>query len=397
LKLSEDRKRYELIPERVATIRLIFELSCAGKGCNAIADELQGRGIKTVEGKSRWHPNFIIRMLQDRACLGEFQPQMRATRTRSVNVGEPIPDYFPAIIDQRTFDRANTLVSSRNLRKTRGPSKPHRTNIFKDILFDPENKPFHIHITYPREYRMLRSKYGAGGPTISYEMMERAFVLCISEIDATSLRDKADDETTGLIDKLASIDAKIAMIKARIKTEDDIGYLLDSQRDLTRDREAAKKALEDAMVRCRNPIVESVKALQESPVSDAEYFRARLRLAVTKIYLAVDELPLAGRKWKIGHCQIHFRGGYTKAYTFGYRNSRGYLAEEVKVSDVLNVKGHNLGPWRSVLGDQRKQVFLSVTLESALRAHIVGAKVPSEEEMATWQAAADRGDLVSIE
>jgi DNA invertase Pin-like site-specific DNA recombinase len=391
---------YNLVQDRVDAVKRIFELACQGHGCKVIADKLQAEGIKTAEGKPRWHPNFIIRIIQNRAVMGEFQPRMRVTRHKSVDVGEAIPGYYPKIIEAEVFNEANKLMGERKAEhpRTRGPSKQHRINIFKDILFDPEDRPFHISITYPREYRMLRSVYGRGGPNISYEMMERAFVQCINEIDPASVQEeKADDEIDRLIKKRDSLIRKLATIDARIKTEDDIGYLLDSKRDLTRQLDVTTKAREDAEMRRRNPVVESVRALKESRVADPTYYRARLRLAVRKMTLAVDELPLDGRKYKLGLVTVHFRGGYTKAYAFGYRNSRGYLAEPLPLSDCLRITGHDLTAWQGIIAKLPKLMFISDPLERALTAHIVGTKVPSEKEMAAWKAAADRGDLVPIE
>jgi hypothetical protein len=379
---------YEEIPERVETVRLIFKWACEGKGGYAIADALEKKGIKSFRGRERWNANVVVRLIKNRTTLGEFQPRERVTRNKLANVGKPIPGYYPPIITQAAFDKANTQVTDRIVKRAGRPPNSDRINIFAGLLYDPDDRPYHIMVKYPNKkvrsnpYRVLQSKYGRGGPSISYEKMEEAFIESVKELDPNDFQARIDDDTQRLIEKLAAIDGKLARIQDRIKSESDIDYLLDTKRDLTKDREATRKALEASERARRNPTSESVRALQKATVDDKEYYRARLRLGIEKMTLKVREVKYAKLQWKVGDVAVYFRGGYTKTYTFIYRNSRGYLNEPLKLSGASRWENHDLGPWQDMLDDEYKVVFLSEVLEGAI---IKGA---TNEELASLEPAA---------
>src|SRR5271165_842618 len=95
--------RYELIPERVSLIRRIFNLSADGLGKRSIAMQLNRERIQTWGDSTRkpangWHDSYIQKILHNPTIIGVYQPYCRSDRGRVAD-GEPIEDYFPAVID----------------------------------------------------------------------------------------------------------------------------------------------------------------------------------------------------------------------------------------------------------------------------------------------------------
>jgi hypothetical protein len=337
LKLSEDRQRWELIPERVEHVRLIFDLALEGKGAHAIRDALAARGIPGPGGGPRWHPLAINRVIRGRSVLGEFQPRERITRGTTRPMGGAVVNYYPPIVGPKIFDKANRLVTDRSVERKGRPAQ--KVNVFKGILFDTDSgEPYHIKTCVPHKHRMLRCSYGAGGPSISYEKTLEAFILAVKEIDPRSL-EEPDPEVRSLADELANIDAKLAEVRERIKTQKgSVGFLLDVQGDLARDREATQALLREAEAKKRNPVKAAVKGLQAASLDDPEDFRARLRLAVEKITMRVtDQTPLAPR-WslrKFAQVEVTLRKGIVRTFWFSYRNAKGYLKEPVQMEGGL--------------------------------------------------------------
>jgi DNA invertase Pin-like site-specific DNA recombinase len=384
--------KYVPVPDRVKVIKLIFQLACQGKGCRRIVDELETKGIRTFKGNDCWHPNMIIKVIKNRSVIGEFQPSKRLSKTKSVPIGDAVPDYYPAIISQKDFGKANALVTSRNRRSGRPPN-PDRVNLFAGLLFadaDHDKNPYHIHYAKDPEYRALRPRYGNGGPSISYNMMEHAFFMCIKEIDPAGIADKPNDEIEELTAELASIDAKLATAKTRVKAEKgDVSYLLDIIRDLTSDQKTARKALEDAQMRQRNPVQESFKALQGSSLADPEYVRARMRLTIDRITMTVRDVKLAGKHFKLADVQVCFRGGYSKSYSFGYRNFRGYLSEPLHTSDCLRFAGHEPRELKDIVPDQHTPLFFSMAMETAIQFTLASMPKYTEEQIQEWERSAE--------
>jgi DNA invertase Pin-like site-specific DNA recombinase len=388
-KVRNEVTGWRLVPDRVKVVKLVFELACQGRGCQAILDELERRGIATGKGKSRWHPAVVTRLIKDRSVLGEYQPCRRVAKNTSEPVGHAVKNYFPAIIPERTFDRANALLTSRNLKRSGRPPKDDRINIFQGILFDADSgQAFHVKRTYEDGRRVLKCKYGRGGALIAYEKLLEGFLMHIREIDPATFREKVDDATEAFTEELAAMDAKLATIRARVKAEKggDIGYLLDIQRDLTRDKARVQALLEEAEARRRSPTEQAVKALREGVIADPENYRARLRLAVDRIELRVREVTFHDRPWKIGDATVRFRGGYTRVFCFIYKNTSGYLSRPLVASKGLRFEGHDPGPYEGLIREQHRSVYIDAQLGDAIEEFVKcfwGRYGP--EDFAEWE------------
>ena len=96
LRLKEDKSGFELVKENVAVVKRIFDMKIKGMGSGRIAKVLNEEKAPWIPRKKNWggfNKMYIKRILRSGAVIGEFQP-----RKGLVPIGEPIPDYFPAII-----------------------------------------------------------------------------------------------------------------------------------------------------------------------------------------------------------------------------------------------------------------------------------------------------------
>ena len=134
LRLASDRSRFVVIPERAELVGRVYQMSLDGYGVALIAETLNTEGISSWSKGQGWHVSFVHRLLRNRAVLGEFQP-LRREGSRSISIGAPVPDYYPAIVDAATWQKAQ---------ERRQTSTPGRTgkpiiNLFAGIVFDGYN------------------------------------------------------------------------------------------------------------------------------------------------------------------------------------------------------------------------------------------------------------------
>ncbi|PKG80708.1 hypothetical protein CXF85_21560 [Colwellia sp. 75C3] len=74
LKLSKDRMNFELVPDNVEAVRLMFNLRATGSSFGQIEAELNKRKIKPFTSKAlRWYEASISKILHYRQVLGEQQ------------------------------------------------------------------------------------------------------------------------------------------------------------------------------------------------------------------------------------------------------------------------------------------------------------------------------------
>lgn len=104
-------------PDRVAVVRRIYRETIEGAGRREIVRRLNAEGIPPFRGGDGWHTSSVAKIIQSRAVLGEYQPHSgtHKARTRKPE-GDPIPDFYPAILDGETFWRAQAATQGRRQR-----------------------------------------------------------------------------------------------------------------------------------------------------------------------------------------------------------------------------------------------------------------------------------------
>jgi DNA invertase Pin-like site-specific DNA recombinase len=116
LELSDDKKQYVLRPDRAAIVLRIYQLAIDGYGKGASSKILNIEGVPSFKGKT-WGVSSLDKVLNNRAVLGEYQPysvQVDDTGVRQKS-GEPIPNYYPAAIDESTFYQAQAAITGRRV------------------------------------------------------------------------------------------------------------------------------------------------------------------------------------------------------------------------------------------------------------------------------------------
>jgi hypothetical protein len=130
LELSEDRRSFVYLEDRAEIVRKIFELSIGGLGSYAITNFLEKQGIPPFGSSQKWDHTTIDSMLRNRAVLGEYQPKSYAGgRSKGIPTGPPVPDYYPAVIDEDTFQKAQA-ARQQNLMTSRGRKGNDLANLF---------------------------------------------------------------------------------------------------------------------------------------------------------------------------------------------------------------------------------------------------------------------------
>lgn len=114
LVLNPDRSGFDVIEEKAATVRRIFDLA-ESMGQHAIARVLNEEGLAPLMGKrSGWHASSVVKVLTSPAVIGTYQPHERHKQTgRRVPDGPAVPNYYPAIVGEALFYRTQALRAGR--------------------------------------------------------------------------------------------------------------------------------------------------------------------------------------------------------------------------------------------------------------------------------------------
>ena len=233
LALNEDRKSFRVIEDRAKLVCRIFQMSIDGTGQASIAKILNREKAPTWGRNKGWHMAYIHALLRNRAVLGEFQSRRRETRGKRVyvSVSDPVKDYFPAIVDQLMWQRAQ----GRKQTSTPGRFNQSRGNLFSRLAYDGySGAPMrHIGRGYnkkirdakgPENYRYyyLVSDYQRQHPDAKavswrYDWFEKWFLDYIICLDWQAItKEKIPIAESGVEKKLAKVQAKLDEINLKL-------------------------------------------------------------------------------------------------------------------------------------------------------------------------------------
>ncbi len=140
LKLSEDKTKFYLKKDRVEIIKYIFQECINGVGVSKLIRHLNENLDKypTPTKRSRlWARTSVSRILTDRTVLGEYQPHIGKHKgigdKKRKSFGEPILDYYPQIIDEETFLKAQIARKSRAVGRGK-LSNEYFSNLYRSFI-----------------------------------------------------------------------------------------------------------------------------------------------------------------------------------------------------------------------------------------------------------------------
>lgn len=99
--------------ERAEVVRSIFGMCLNGLGKERIASKLIDQGVDSFKNGDGWQASTVYYLLKDRRMLGEFQTMTKVGGLRRP-VGDPLPNYFPRVIDETTFYAVQSELARRN-------------------------------------------------------------------------------------------------------------------------------------------------------------------------------------------------------------------------------------------------------------------------------------------
>lgn len=249
-------------PERVALVRRIFRETIDGFGRREIMRRLNLAGIPPFRGGKGWHTSSIAKVIQSRAVLGEYQPHSGTHKNRNrTPEGDPIPNYYPRIIDDETFWRAQNATEGR--RQSAGGRKGQKgAHILQGLgRCSSCDGPMHIQNkgALPKGgiwlacSSNLRKAGCKNDRRIRADRLERDLLTALLHVDVAALA-SLDDETPQMLREIEALKAKLADAKARrtrllsvLVTEDEevkdqFGQVAAEVKDLTKQLKEKEKA-----------------------------------------------------------------------------------------------------------------------------------------------------------
>jgi len=169
-----------LVNEHAFAVGRIFELCLQGLGSTAISQTMNAEGYRTFNKGDRWGTSAVLTILKNRAAIGELALK---------DGGEPIPDYFPAVVNVETFDAAKNMVKVRETGKVTKQSADF--NVWRKLVVCGAcgSAMNIIHRTKFRYLMCANRRYGAceGSKNVRLDESEDVLMAMLLHLDALSL------------------------------------------------------------------------------------------------------------------------------------------------------------------------------------------------------------------
>ncbi len=222
LKLDATTGKFVIIPAAVAAVCDVFAQSLKGMGHHTIARTFNQRQISPIGRASIWHGSYVAKILKSRAVLGEFQPCSSKSGHRTPD-GPCIPNYFPAVVDQSTFNAVQTKKSNRAGKLGR-PTKGGVHNLFTGVARCGYCGARMQYVNKGEDSRALvcaSAMRGLGCRYIGYPIaeIEMSFLRLTEELDLKSIVE--DDGTSSMILAIQDGEGRLAALNQQLQNLTD--------------------------------------------------------------------------------------------------------------------------------------------------------------------------------
>jgi len=338
VRLNETTGKLELIAEKAAVVRRVYRLAIEGHGLGAITKLLNSEEVKPLGRAAAWGQSYIAKLLTSRAPMGEYQPHRGHDARDRKPDGAPIPNYFPAVVDERTWYAARDAMASR---KNTGGPRGKRVNIFSGLLTDARDGGGIISTDKGDGPRVVSRAAASGVKGTQYvsfprQVLELALLRELREIDPAALvpdGNPAADRLAELQGRERALLERTERIKDALAGEGEVASAVAVLRDLDAQLVNVQDALATARREAASPFADSVSecrtladALERN---DTEDTRVRLRGAVRRAVEDVRCLFVAAGPWRAAVVQMWFRGiDRQRSYIVTHRGAKANAASK---------------------------------------------------------------------
>jgi DNA invertase Pin-like site-specific DNA recombinase len=222
LTLNKARTEFRVREDRAAIVCRLFEECASGIGSRMSARRLNDENVTPFGRAKGWRNTSIRQILTNEAVIGRFQPGVMKDGVR-VPEGPPIEGYFPAIVPEALFFRAQKAMTGRR-KGSAGQDRGTCANLFRGLVRCAYcGGPMYYHTSggLPEGQGWLqcdiaRRRVRKDGElvcshikTYPYEMLERHVLACLPDIDISRMLDFENQATAALREEHGQVEARL--------------------------------------------------------------------------------------------------------------------------------------------------------------------------------------------
>lgn len=313
--------KFVMIPERVKAIKKLYKWRQEGLGYSKILDRIREEGIEPFNRTKNWTISYISHLFSSRSLTGEYHPgEMIDGRWTKLDPKFIIPDFYPVVIDRKTFE---SLQSDRS---DKGRIGDNVTNLFTKLVIDPTDGSNYL-INKSDSGKTIkclvpatvieRKKKAFSFPYLTFE---KGILKALHEFDVKRLIGTEDQ--TEVFNSIDSIDRRIELLQSKLVTDDDIDILLPTIKKLKAQKLELKAKIKETVAVDQ---IESLGQLLEGlKGNELRATRLKARAMMPSIIEKIEMRVFAEKLIQVACCKIVFRSGDWK-YLEIFKRRKHYL------------------------------------------------------------------------
>ncbi|VTT99080.1 site-specific recombinase : Recombinase OS=Nitrobacter hamburgensis (strain X14 / DSM 10229) GN=Nham_0143 PE=4 SV=1: Resolvase: Recombinase [Gemmataceae bacterium] len=316
--------KFRVKADAARAVRRVFELCAAGVGTFGILARLNEEKVPPIGRSGAWERSYVKKLLSGRAVLGEYQPGRGRLRTPE---GEPVPGYYPAVVDEKLFHAAQDAMKNR-ARKSGRPAVG-AANPFSGLLTSAtDGCPLHVAGSRGHKYlvsaKALQKATGAKWAAFPLDVFRDVVLSKLEELKAVDLfADPGAEKLVTLTKQLADLERKRAAATDQFEADPESAHWQGLVTKYDRECRAAARELVEERQRAANPLSSSwVEAVELMATQEPERLRAALTTVIDGVWCLL--IAIAGKK--VAAVQVLFKGGSRREYIILHTPHRGSLA-----------------------------------------------------------------------
>ena len=161
--LTLDGNTYVIDEEKANIVRYVFDRAIDGLGAHRLAAELNGKKMFSIGRSGKWNTTYLRQLIRQRTVLGEYQPHTMDDTGKRKPIGDVVRDYYPRIVDEETWDKANAALDNRVQERC---EPKEFINLFAGLVWNGiDDSVCHIYQYHQRRADGARSSIGDSFPT----------------------------------------------------------------------------------------------------------------------------------------------------------------------------------------------------------------------------------------
>jgi DNA invertase Pin-like site-specific DNA recombinase len=315
LKVEDDK--FVVVPAGAAIIQRIFKLSIDGQGAQNITKILNGEGLKTLGRNCAWSAASVNRVLTSKAVYGYYQPHKGSQKKKTRKpVGDPIPNYYPAIVSEEDYYRCQQAMQAR--RHVTSPGIKRTANLFTRLAICPRCGGNMVAINGgPQSTMKFRCSNAARHVCvkagIQYSTVEKAILASLKEIDPKELiptKNKNNETKVALAvaeGRKAEVASKIKTLKKEIKKR-PIAALFDVAAELEEEGKELTQQIERLKMELASREGSTLAQLQDLiGMAHDEAYRAKLKALIRDVVESIYVLVVCNENNRLRKALIQVK------------------------------------------------------------------------------------------